>query len=343
VEAPAFGVDLDAAFGHQRPRDQRTLRHRPRAVALVAAEIGEARAERAAPGDRAAVVAGMAGEDGVAHLGQQLAHHRRIAAEAVAGEQQDVAGDVLDPAVRTREGDADDPVLGIAPELVDARLMNLQCARAQRRRIERADQRGAGALRHRVHAERAVARVDEALQQLEADAVLRPEPSSAGPIASVYAATRCGAARPCALARMSCAKRAGLSSSTPAARCTAVPAAGMKPEDNAVEPRERASRSSSTQSMPASRRVSAAVNRTRRRRRSRPAPRGCRRASAVHVGSSESSGGLRAVHSVVAVRTAWRRHQQPSCCTIRCSLSRITPSVGAGTARAACRSPVPSS
>ena len=54
--------------------------------------------------------------------------------------------------------------------------MNLQCARAQRRRIERADQRGAGALRHRVHAERAVARVDEALQQLEADAVLRPEP-----------------------------------------------------------------------------------------------------------------------------------------------------------------------
>ena len=41
--------------------------------------------------------------------------------------------------------------------------------------------------------------------------------------------------------------------------CRRVPAAGMKPEDRAVEPVAMASRSSSTQSMPASRKRTAAV------------------------------------------------------------------------------------
>ena len=66
VEAPALGIDLHAAFHHQRPGDQRALRHRPGAVALVAAQVGQPRAELPAPGDRAAVVADMAGEQRVA-------------------------------------------------------------------------------------------------------------------------------------------------------------------------------------------------------------------------------------------------------------------------------------
>ena len=45
----------------------------------------------------------------------------------------------------------------------------------------------------------------------------------------------------------------------PAACCMAVPAAGMKPDDSAVEPEGWASRSSNTQSTPASRRVRAAT------------------------------------------------------------------------------------
>src|SRR6478672_581185 len=59
---------------------------------------------------------------------------------------------------------------------------------------------------------------------------------------------------------MSHAKRSALSFVTPDSRCTRVPAAGMKPEDNAVEPWARASRSSSTQATPASRRIRAAVS-----------------------------------------------------------------------------------
>src|SRR5688572_26980004 len=58
---------------------------------------------------------------------------------------------------------------------------------------------------------------------------------------------------------MSAANCAGLSAA-PEARCTAVPAPGMKPDDSAVLPRGVASRSSSTQSMPRPRRNSAAVS-----------------------------------------------------------------------------------
>ena len=126
--------------------------------------------------------------------------------------------------------------------------------------------------------------------------------SIAGAMASVYAATRCGAAVPLALAWMSCAKRAALSSATPAARCTRVPAAGMKPEDKAVDPWARASRSSSTQSMPASRSISAAVN------PQAPAP-------TMATGASGVPGAI--------------------CCAR--TTAGLTLSDGAGTGRAACR------
>ena len=46
----------------------------------------------------------------------------------------------------------------------------------------------------------------------------------------------------------------------PCACCTRVPAAGMKPDDNAVEPEGAASRSSTTHSIPASASISAAVS-----------------------------------------------------------------------------------
>ena len=106
VEAFAARIDLDAALRHQRPGDQRALRHRPRPVALIAAEVGEPRAERLTPRDGAAVVADMAGEHRVAHLGQPLAHHRGVAAEAVAGQDQAAAGQMLHRVVGAPTADA---------------------------------------------------------------------------------------------------------------------------------------------------------------------------------------------------------------------------------------------
>jgi hypothetical protein len=90
VEAPALRVQLHAAFHHHGPGHQDAVRHHPRAVALVAAEVGQPRAQRRAPEDGAAVVAGVAAEGGAAISGSS-SHHRRVAAEAVAGQQQHVA------------------------------------------------------------------------------------------------------------------------------------------------------------------------------------------------------------------------------------------------------------
>ncbi|MNT59509.1 hypothetical protein D3C72_1970280 [compost metagenome] len=43
MKALAQRVDLDAAFHHQRPRNQRALRNGPGTVALVAAQVGQPR------------------------------------------------------------------------------------------------------------------------------------------------------------------------------------------------------------------------------------------------------------------------------------------------------------
>ena len=66
VEAPALAVELHAAFHHHGPGHQRALRRDPGAVALVAAQVAQPRAQRPAPEDGAAVVADVAAEGGVA-------------------------------------------------------------------------------------------------------------------------------------------------------------------------------------------------------------------------------------------------------------------------------------
>ena len=255
-----------------------------RAVALVAAQVGQRGAERLAPGDGAAVVAGMAEDGASAHLGQQFAHQPPVAAEAVAGQQHGTAAHVLLRAVGTQVADA--AARGAwSSHHSSARARGAHQVRAGvgaaacRRAISAAPVRcGSACMRvrrcgpdresRRAARTQAVAlpqRVERRCDRLRR----RPAPGAR-------------AALPCALAWMSAAKRAALSSMPPAPRCTRVPAAGMKPEDSAVEPLGVASRSSSTQSMPgiAQRRAPRSA-RTRRRRRWPPALRRVPRRHAV--------------------------------------------------------------
>ena len=171
VKPSSQRIDLDAAFHHQGPGDEHSVRHRPRAVSLIAAEIGELRTERPAPRDRAAVVADMACEHRVAHLRQPIAHHRGIAAEAVAREDHTAAGEMLHGVVGAPNAEPEHAILGIDPELAYQRLGQQRCTGSLRGRVERRDQCSPGALRQRVHAAHRVARIEEAVEQLERETV----------------------------------------------------------------------------------------------------------------------------------------------------------------------------
>ena len=82
--------------------------------------------------------------------------------------------------------------------------------------------------------------------------------SRVGPARSATRAVTVGLERPLFFAMMSAVSSAGLSS-IPLSRWKRVPAAGMKPEESAVEPRGTRSRSSISTSAPASRAASEAV------------------------------------------------------------------------------------
>ena len=142
------------------------------------------------------------------------------------------------------------------------------------------DQRCASALAQAVHAPHAVPGIEEPVLHLPMQPVRLLEPVERRSDGPRVAATRCGAARPCALTSISAANSSG-ESATPAAACARVPAAGTRPDDRAVEPAGTASRSRATQSTPAPASRTAAVrDRTRLRRRSRP-PHAVRRFVAV--------------------------------------------------------------
>ena len=140
-------------------------------MALPATQVGQAGAQCAAPGDGAAVVAGMAGKDGAAHLGQLRRHHLRIAAKAVAGQQQGAAGQGFGAAVRAQITQAQHPALRVAVQLAHQGIGQQHRAGLGGCRLQRGHQRRAGALRQRVHAAQAVAGVEKAVQQLKAQAV----------------------------------------------------------------------------------------------------------------------------------------------------------------------------
>ena len=95
MKALAAGVKLDATLHHQSPADQHAVWCGPGAVPLVAAEVSQAGAQGAAPGNGAAVIAGVPDKGRVVHLGQQFAHHGGIAAKAVASQHEQIAAQVF--------------------------------------------------------------------------------------------------------------------------------------------------------------------------------------------------------------------------------------------------------
>lgn len=135
-------------------------------MALVAAEVGQLRAERAAPRDAAAVVAGMAGVGGVGHRGDQFAHQRGVAAEAVAGGEQHVATEVFDLPVRPLDGDAEHAVVVIDMQGGRACTRHRGNAGGCSGAVQHGHQRRTGALGRRVHATRGVAGVEKAVEHV---------------------------------------------------------------------------------------------------------------------------------------------------------------------------------
>jgi hypothetical protein len=95
----ALRVQLHAAFHHHRPGHQRAVRHHPGAVALVAAEVGQ-RAPSWRP-HRMALPSLPAWPAKVASRisGNSSPHHRLVAAEAVARQQQHVAPQLFQRAI----------------------------------------------------------------------------------------------------------------------------------------------------------------------------------------------------------------------------------------------------
>ena len=137
-------------------------------MALVGPHVAERAAERRSPAHRVALVAGVAEVERVGHLRDVLRDHGAVAAEAAAGEHERVVADGFRRPVRAAETDFPfrDVRNGGGAEQVDAG------GRAQERRHES----GAGLLRNRVHAQRAVTGVQESLDEDESHAVRVGEP-----------------------------------------------------------------------------------------------------------------------------------------------------------------------
>ena len=145
-------------------------------MALVAAQIGQLCAERLAPGDGAAIVAGVTGKSRIAHFRQHVTHHVGIAAKTVAGQDQHVARQVFELAIRALV--AYSPHLGrvgliVDPELTHQRVADDRYLRAGRRLLQSCHQAHARFFRYRVHALRAVAGVEKAVEQHQRYAVAR--------------------------------------------------------------------------------------------------------------------------------------------------------------------------
>ena len=173
-----MGVELNAAFHHQRPGDQRAMRRGPRAVALVGAHVGDLCAERLAPPHGIALVAGVAGVGGVGDFGNILLHHRTVAAVAIAGEDQGITADLFGRSIRAREPNPADATgaFCIGEQRGDMRCAEQGDAGARRRLGEAAHQPGTGFFCHGMHARHTVAGIEKPFEYLKLNAVLVRKP-----------------------------------------------------------------------------------------------------------------------------------------------------------------------
>ena len=175
-EAQPERVHLVAAVRQQSPVDRVAVGRSDGPVALVAAEIGHRRAERGAPPDRVALIADVPPELRVRDLGDVLADHVLVAAEAAAGEDQRVATYGLLRAVGTGEADGDHAAVVSRVEVSRKRARHDVDTERRRGRKQRALELLAGAMRRAVHTEHGVTGIQEPFDELERDAVPVGEP-----------------------------------------------------------------------------------------------------------------------------------------------------------------------
>ena len=138
---------------------------------LVAAQVGQPGAQRAAPGNRTAVIAGVPGKGRVAHLGQQFVHHGGIATKTVTGQHQQVASQVLQRAVWPLVAQAGDTLVRINPKRAHGGFGEQVSTGGQGGPFQLGHQRSTCFFWHGVHAPQAVAGVQKTVQHLQRDAV----------------------------------------------------------------------------------------------------------------------------------------------------------------------------
>src|SRR5262245_31050710 len=111
TEAAAVAIHLDASFHDNGPGDQDVMRRRQGAMTLIGAEMGQLRAERAAPHDSMTAISGVPEVECTPHLGDVATNEIGIASKSTAGENQRIAPDPLARAVRTDDLDSENAVI----------------------------------------------------------------------------------------------------------------------------------------------------------------------------------------------------------------------------------------
>ena len=138
------------------------------AVALVAAQVCHARAQSPAPDDRFALVSSMTKIQRVPHFRDQLGHHLGVAAIAVAGQNNGLATQCFLTVVWSTEPDTPDRTIGVGEKVRHPRVRNDRYLERFGAAVQGADQLLAGLRWRAVHAVAAVAGIEEAVDDVQA-------------------------------------------------------------------------------------------------------------------------------------------------------------------------------
>ena len=154
----------------------RVVGRRDRAMPLVAAHVGHARAERQPPLHGVPPIAGVTEKQGIGDLRNVLPDHVRVAAEAVAGQHQGAATDVLPDPIRAPDAHAGHLAVLVRVEVGGDRVRQEVDAFARDALQKAGEQLRAIPVGGAVHAVLAVTRVEEVGQQLQRRTVRVDEP-----------------------------------------------------------------------------------------------------------------------------------------------------------------------
>src|SRR5262249_10267863 len=147
-----------------------------RTVTLVGAKTGKLGAERLAPQNRIAAIAGMTEIECMCHLRHEAGNELGIAPVTVAGEDQSLAADALAYAVAAHNLNAPHAAIDLGEQPVGDALGQDDDTASFRGMAQTVDQLPARARRQAMHAQGRMARIIEAVDQLEWQRVSVGEP-----------------------------------------------------------------------------------------------------------------------------------------------------------------------